>query len=203
MINMLDLSSTTFNDIRPLVKARLLSDHHGLTDLVKDHVSADIWKTYYIDLSKEEYFAGVSITNKMLDLWNVTARDIKEAADSNITGSQTMKSLIEILGISDIQDACPAYVISNRDGLYGAISVLNKDIQDRIRKMFPEGFFILPSSVHEVIVIPDETQLSDERFSPAVLTNMVSTINSAMVSEKDRLSDHVFTLKGDQLAMVA
>lgn len=52
---------------------------------------------------------------------------------------------------------------------------------------FQGDFFILPSSTHETLVIPD-----NGTFDYRVLEDMVQTINENEVAPEERLSDHVY-----------
>ena len=54
-------------------------------------------------------------------------------------------------------------------------------------KAFEETFFILPSSTHETLVIPD-----NGAFDYRVLEDMVQTINENEVAPEERLFDHVY-----------
>lgn len=58
---------------------------------------------------------------------------------------------------------------------------------DQIGEGFQGNFFILPSSIHETIVVPDNGE-----FDYRVLQDMVQTINASEVSPEERLSDHVY-----------
>lgn len=58
---------------------------------------------------------------------------------------------------------------------------------DQIGEGFQGDFFILPSSTHETLVIPD-----NGAFDYRVLEDMVQTINENEVAPEERLSDHVY-----------
>lgn len=60
-------------------------------------------------------------------------------------------------------------------------------VMDKISKMFPEGFYILPSSLHEVLIIPDCMDVS-----PKELGAMVREVNRCAVEKVDQLSDRVY-----------
>ena len=79
------------------------------------------------------------------------------------------------------------YVLSNEARLHGAAAILNKKIMDDITDKLGKDFFILPSSIHEVLIVPknDRTDLKD-------LESMVRDVNASHVSPGERLSDHVY-----------
>ena len=59
-------------------------------------------------------------------------------------------------------------------------------------------FYILPSSVHEVLLIP-----ADNQISMSTLSSMVRDVNSSQLAREEILSDHVYyySLETDQITM--
>lgn len=85
--------------------------------------------------------------------------------------------------------------------MYGAGCVLYKGILEQAAEQFGSGFYLLPSSVHEVILLPSAEQ---DDCSTGMLRGMVSEINrSDVIDEKDVLSDDVyyFDMKKNELAI--
>ena len=58
---------------------------------------------------------------------------------------------------------------------------------EKVDQLFPEGFYILPSSVHELLVIPKSLEIS-----PRELGKMVRAISRSEVAKEDQLSDRVY-----------
>jgi hypothetical protein len=57
-----------FDDVRHLVHTRLLSSElHDLEKIVKEHITADVWKTYYLLLPAPDGFAPWDITYSPLE----------------------------------------------------------------------------------------------------------------------------------------
>lgn len=81
----------------------------------------------------------------------------------------------------------PMYVLSNALNHYGATSVLNIPFMDKVREKLKEDFFILPSSVHELILIPVSAAPEEEK-----LLCMVREVNAKEVPEEDFLADGVY-----------
>lgn len=79
------------------------------------------------------------------------------------------------------------YILSNRSGINGATSLLYPDCLKKIAQTIQEDFYILPSSVHETILVP---------FSlaprPEELIKMVREVNEAHVPDEEILSDHAY-----------
>lgn len=79
------------------------------------------------------------------------------------------------------------YVLTNESSIDGASAILSDKAMEKAHAMVGEDFFILPSSRHEVLLVPRSTSLSVRE-----LTDMVVSVNRTAVEDKDLLSDHVY-----------
>ena len=88
-----------------------------------------------------------------------------------------------------LSDEIPLFVLTTQSMVHGAAAIFIPDVMEQISKKMPEGFFILPSSIHEVMVLPKGLGSSIE-----ALDEMVSSINETQVDPEDQLSDfaHVY-----------
>ena len=68
----------------------------------------------------------------------------------------------------------------------GAGLILQEDIMQKIGELMGGNYYILPSSIHEVLVIPENAGLTTRELS-----DMVHEINQTEVAAVDRLSDKV------------
>ena len=96
-----------------------------------------------------------------------------------------------LLKISDKNKWTPEgnmYVLSNTEMNYGAALMVCPDVLENISALFSEGFYIIPSSVHEVLIVPKERNLS-----PKDLGVMLREINQKEVAKEEVLSDRVYT----------
>ncbi len=83
-----------FENLRRLVHARLLSsEYHDLRNVVKEHVAADVWKTYCITDGN----TASNITYSLLRHWHLTIEDLSVAAAENESGTQTVMKMSEVL----------------------------------------------------------------------------------------------------------
>ena len=81
----------------------------------------------------------------------------------------------------------PMTVVSNEQGINGAAVMFYPEQMDQIGDRLGGDFFILPSSVHEMLVIPD-----DGSFQYQDLQSMVADVNETQVAENERLTDEVY-----------
>lgn len=79
------------------------------------------------------------------------------------------------------------YVLTNERKTYGASLLAVPGVMEKVDRLFPEGYYILPSSLHEVLIIE-----KDKNLSAKELGEMVREINRTEVSLQERLSDCVY-----------
>lgn len=80
------------------------------------------------------------------------------------------------------------YVLSNASKEKGAAVLSYPGVMEKTDRLFPEGFYILPSSVHELLIVPKSPEME-----PKELGEMVGAINQSEVAKEDQLSDRVYT----------
>lgn len=85
------------------------------------------------------------------------------------------------------KDETGMYVLSNTERLNGAAAILYSGVLEAFAKKFGRNLFILPSSVHEVILIPDEKQVEKKK-----LEEMVRDVNMTQLEPEEFLSDTVY-----------
>lgn len=137
--------------------------------------------------------ATMMIRNRHLKLWHVTKEDVYHQARFNtwheLPGEfLTMSDLIaELTGIQEKYPEERMYVLTNRIRNYGASVILYPDRLAGISLCLKENFYVVPSSVHEMIIVP-------ESVAPGrrMLTEMLREVNETQVPDEEILSDHVY-----------
>lgn len=180
-------------------------------ELLKDLPSVpylDLSIIFYLYLEKNENGQMTAlIHNEHLKLWNTCVQELYSLASANTprllpaelrSMAEVMKSIAkEHLGdeyreelIDDLLSAptvSPLYVQTNSAGVCGACTILYPNQLKNFADMVEADLIILPSSIHEVLLLPYEASISFQN-----LTNMVSHINRSEVPIEDRLSDQVY-----------
>ena len=85
------------------------------------------------------------------------------------------------------QRAPKMYILTNSTGINGATSLIYKDAIRNFANSKQCDFYILPSSIHEVILVPYEECISREE-----LKEMVNEVNCTQVPPEEILSDRVY-----------
>lgn len=78
-------------------------------------------------------------------------------------------------------------VVTNEQTINGAATLFYPDTMDRIADLIDGDYYVIPSSIHEFLVIPESANVSYQH-----LESMLHEVNTAMVAEDEQLSDHVY-----------
>lgn len=216
-------SITQFTDLSGISDKILLklvnADKYKETLLNLPHrLFHDLAVTYHL-LVEDEIFENVtvSITNDRLSSWNMNEKALYELAlrNTQVLLKSVVKSmdmvLDEIQGdfSSRVRDTCgeqminlleSMFLLSNRKTWFGAAVMLFDDVLEEIADMLQHDFFILPSSVHELIILPVKPDMSTEH----TLIQMVRDVNECEVEEDQKLSDNIYVyhIEGKYLEMI-
>lgn len=82
------------------------------------------------------------------------------------------------------------YVLSNTQGINGSASILYPELISQLTHYFQSDFYILPSSIHELLLLPSSNAVREEE-----LNDMIREINLTQVPEEEILSDHFYYSK--------
>jgi hypothetical protein len=96
-----------------------------------------------------------------------------------------MEQFLETYGLDDIHSGM--YVLSNGQREFGASAIVNPRIQKICAQRFNENYYVLPSSIHEVILLPESMATSRKE-----LDELVQEVNACCVSREEFLSDHAY-----------
>lgn len=134
--------------------------------------------------------ASVKLTPEYLRLIKVESTEAWEKAYKNTFAETTTIDMEEFV---DRSDEPSMYIITNKSRQFGASAILDKKALRRLDEKIGNGthkFFVLPSSVHEMIVIPYEDEYELEEMS-----ELVWFINRGFVSPEERLTDRAYIME--------
>lgn len=101
--------------------------------------------------------------------------------------------MAEMWGVDiDSLPAEPAQaIVTNKARMFGAINIYNEDCIKQVQEILgTKNFYVLPSSIHEVICVPTEGIEIDD------LLTMVTEVNQTQVRPEERLGDFVLYYDG-------
>ncbi len=169
----------------------------------------DLAMYYVVKLPQQIEGEGASfcVNNRLLKLWNVTEEQLygdaikneRECKSARLVNMVTMlKELDGIRSQENLMDGEPLtedyfeknlnlFVLTNQERINGAAMMMVPDVMDKVSELIPQGFYILPSSIHEVLIMPkDGNAISKE------LGDLVRDINRSHVSRDEVLSDRAY-----------
>lgn len=144
--------------------------------------------------------ASILIHNVHLKLWEVSVDAIYQAAKENTQRLQgyEIKGITEILReimcTEDSEDfvdengmpssgSVPMYVLSNKNRVEGAACMLYPNLIQDFAEAIQSSFYIIPSSIHELLLLPTEHLEESEEIK-----HMIREINDTQVSVEEILS---------------
>lgn len=197
----------TLEQMKPYIFFRLISIERNKKLLTQiPHVEfLDLAITFHcLVRSEEEGIGTIRVTNEHMKQWGISCNELKELANVNTkrlfppvirTMGEVIKSLLDNDSTGEetfdydetASEGYPMYILTNEKGINGASCLLYKDIIKEFAQQIKSDLYILPSSIHEVIIIPWNDPEDKERFQ-----RMVVDINSTQVPPEEVLSDKVY-----------
>lgn len=160
----------------------------------------DMAVTYHVFLGEtyEGERASVPVTKEIFQNYGIDIKDLHETAMKNTTRLfppiiQNMWNLLKgYMMPGDMEDEEPElgvgmYVLTNEMNMKGAVGILDSAVMERAAERIGGEFFVIPSSVNEVILIKKE-----EGMDYHVLEAMVEEVNATEIANSEVLSDHVY-----------
>lgn len=161
-----------------------------LLDTTKDGQMTSLIQNEHIELWKTDTLAIYEIakknTPKRLPATIKTMTEVMYEMAKISLGDDFKEEYMEDFMEEDINQI-PLYVLSNPTGFYGASCMLYENVLNMFAETTGSNFIILPSSIHEILLIPTDSQSECLDFS-----EIVATINVNEVSTEDRLSNQVY-----------
>lgn len=154
-----------------------------------------------------ELHGTANVTYPMMESFGLTTEELLETAKNNSVYKDAIQAvpMLEIMKELLGADAAPKeepqgpgskmIVITNADRYWGAAAILDKETMAAVSEKLGDDLYILPSSIHECIVVPK----SDYKVSE--LKMMVQEINATQVALPEILSDEVYMFDSYTLEM--
>ena len=152
-----------------------------------------------------EGVGSVKVTHEMMRQWGVHPEKVYQKAVENAVKSSpavlmSMDDLMmEMMGLpfetknlfqlkeGEEFPKDGMYVLSNPMKLNGASVLAYPNLQEQLESVFPQGCYLLPSSLHEMIIIP-----KDLGMTPKEMGEMVREVNQKEVARDEILSDRIY-----------
>lgn len=150
---------------------------------------------FYLSLDSETTFSTAAMIHSHLTLlWNCSADQLLKMAKVNtprIYPAVTIRMEDMLFGpaANQVPDGLSPslHILTNERGLFGAACMLYEDAVADFADRMESDVIILPSSIHEVLLLPDR-----KSFDYDSLCEIVKSVNSTAVSREDFLSDSLY-----------
>lgn len=157
----------------------------------------DLAAVYCIDLQnifhgRDFCRAGLTVTKNLYAAWGVSRKEIHQQALKNMEQNSryVMDDIHTVLGLEEnVEPGMPKlWVLQDKTGHNsGATALLYREIMERAAEKLEGGFYILPSSVYEVLLLPEHATVPVRE-----LKEMVQEVNRQTEEKEDLLSEHVY-----------
>ena len=122
---------------------------------------------------------------------------LHDLAESAMAGTEDCRNLLEGPAGRAPAGAGPGFVLTNSRFFWGAGALFYPGMMERIRQLLGSDFYVLPSSVHELILVRVEDQ------DPQQLADLVRSANRAVVREDEVLADDLYVCEDGELHRVS
>ena len=156
----------------------------------------DLAVVFVCAVENEEFGNGsILVREEHRKLWRVSKELLYEYARENTFRLRpfelkSMEELIEDMVEPEekkLLKEIPMYVLSNQKRVFGAAGLLYDRVLSDAGVRLEDDFYVLPSSVHEVILVPDHVAGSEKE-----LRTMVHEVNHTQVEPEEILSESVY-----------
>jgi hypothetical protein len=189
---------TSFEKARNRIVMRVINYERNLELLAQiPHFRyLDLAIVFYCLLASDEtQQASILIYNQHLSFWGIDADTLYECAIVNTPNllpheMTNMSSILkEILGEDTMDETAdiPMYVLTNRYHINGACVILYDRLLKQLADSFDRDLVVLPSSIHEVLLVPVEVSVDLAQYD-----SMVQEVNETQLADDEVLSNHAY-----------
>lgn len=198
---------TDYDSIRERIVYKLINTEKNKEQLM------DIPHVEFLDLSivfeclvtdRELGNATILIRNSHMRMWDVTTETLYRQACINTPrlNKYCMTNICDVIceimenaendsfdrdSIEELGDVMPMYVLTNKRKLHGAACILYPELMKDLATALRSGFYIIPSSIQEVLIIPD-----GEKVCSGNIIDIIKEVNDTQVDPEEILSYSVY-----------
>lgn len=172
-------------------------------ELLKDIPHIPFWDLAicfsYAFWSEELGDGMILIHNNHMENWNVNYSQLMKQAEENTQRlfPMTFYSMNEILKQMHVDidlslnEEEQLYILTNNQKLHGAAVILYPQTLTQVARRLQSDFFVIPSSIHEVLILKADRGESPHKESK-ILHDMIRDINNAQLNADEVLSDYPY-----------
>ena len=171
-----------------------------LLETIPNREFLDLAVVYYYSVRiSDEVQGSMIITEEHLNLLGITEEELYDTAKNNGEKFQPvrircMEDLLYELGrkigveVLQTETGQPMlYVMTNTRSMFGAVAMTFAEELECFSMQIEKSFYLLPSSVHEVLLLPKK-----EEYDREYLSDLIREVNTTELSPEEVLSDHIY-----------
>lgn len=187
----------TFHSVKDRIVCKLVNYQKNI-DYLEEHPYVPFHDLaiifYYVFEETPLSQASIFLQKKHFELWNVDVDTVYEEALKNmkrlfppriITMEDKILSMMNMQGTQE--QASNLYILEHTGTVNGASALLFPGILESFSNQINGDFYLLPSSIHEIILVPAQSQEEIEHYS-----ELVMSANLNCVEAEDFLSNSVY-----------
>ena len=173
----------------------------------------DLAAIAYVETDEFGCVAGtINVTDANMTAWNIDKETLFDAAIKNTVTymkpclekiGELMKELYcekignnSLYGMDELDQIMNAidtsydrmiYVLTNKKRINGSVYIMFNDILISVAEEINDNLYIIPSSIHELIIVPEKCAINENE-----LKYMVKEINKTELDPKEVLSDSIY-----------
>lgn len=140
-----------------------------------------------VSVSEDDEFGSYKVSKKQAEVLGLTEDIFDEAINNTRFSVRTMGEVVKSIAPDEEIPDCGLYIVSNERRTQGAAAIYNMELFKSFADLIDSDLVIIPSSIHELIVMKYNSSLSIYE-----LNNMVNEANETSVLPEEQLSDHVY-----------
>lgn len=211
---MVDLNTILNYDVAKnhlFIRVSSAEANQEMLDNVPHQLMEDLAITYHVAVNMDrEGLSSTIISNEMMEQYGITQEQLHEDAlksaasilppdiatigakmndligDLSIILTSEEREMMQNILRDDAQS--PTFiVVTNKEQINGAGAIFYPEVMENMGYLVGGDFFILPSSIHETLVLPDNGEMDAQS-----LKEMVEEVNATQVLPHDRLTNEVY-----------
>lgn len=190
-----DWSGFGWEQVKPYIRIRLVR-MEGNGEYLKDRPYKkvlDMAMIFVVLLNEKEGEIAANVSWSQMEVWGIEAEELYRTAEVNLRKEEftitDMKSLFLAELAEELREGGDIYIFSTKNRIHGAKAMLRADILKTFAEEKGCNIFILPSSVHEVLLICDEKEVCVAELKKIVNS---ANRNSDLIEAEEVLSDSVY-----------
>lgn len=153
-------------------------------------------------------YATILVHNEHLKLWNTSKEDLYQIALENSPQIlpyhfESIKALLPAGTEHYIPwfDKVEMYILTNKLKIHGATCITYPGLLEEIANQLNSDLVIIPSSIHETLIIP-ETYLDSQHKEHPDFEDMIHEVNDTQLTDDEVLGDHVYYYRRESGTLV-